>query len=103
MADKHQNGDEPTNAEIFTAIGVLQQKLEEVYIQTKKTNGRVTRLEEWKKKADVIADYLKEHPSLEAKSTAPGPKAIDWQAIVLKLIGAITALAAVISAILVSK
>ncbi len=62
------NKKNPSNNEIFMAIGALQEKVDAIHIQTKKTNGRVTRLEQWKEKADVIANYLKEHPAALEKT-----------------------------------
>jgi hypothetical protein len=49
-----------TNDEqIFERLGGIDTKLDTIYEQTKKTNGRVTKLEEWREKMDINDAYGK--------------------------------------------
>lgn len=82
---------EPTNADIFEKLGKLEAVQIATLEQVQKTNGRVTRLEKWKDRLDVIADYKKETSS----STSNG---IDSQKIIVAILGLLgTALAIILA------
>lgn len=96
---------EPSNAEIYEKLGsiegkfnaVLQDqntKIDAILVQVKETNGRVTRLERWKDKLDIIADYKKEN--------GQGETVIDWGKIIMAALGLIATALSVI-AFLVGK
>lgn len=81
---------EPTNADIFEKLGRLEAVQIATLEQVQKTNGRVTRLEKWKDKLDVIADYKKENGD---KS-----EGIDSQKIIMYALGLLgTALAIILA------
>lgn len=63
----------PTNKAILDAILALNSQvssisttLTSVEEQTKKTNGRVTKIEEWKNALQAIEAYKKENPTINA-------------------------------------
>ena len=67
---------EPTNSDIMRILGRVEEKVDEVQVQVRKTNGRVTLLEKWKDKMIVSADAIKlfkqENPTSESiKATNP--------------------------------
>lgn len=83
---------EPTNAEIYEKLGSIEgkfnavledqnTKIDAILVQVKETNGRVTRLEDWKKKLDTIAEYTKENKQ--------GEVVVDWTKILLAALGLI--------------
>jgi len=82
---------EPTNTDIFEKLGKLEAVQIATLEQVQKTNGRVTRLEKWKDKLDVIADYKKEN----------GPEksdGVDSQKIIMYALGLLgTALAIILA------
>jgi hypothetical protein len=85
---------EPTNSEIMEKLGRIEAtvavQLKDILEQVKKTNGRVTLLEKWKEKLDIIDVYKKENGTILV------PKEIDWQKIVLATLGILgTAVAAI--------
>ena len=84
---------EPTNAEIYEKLGRMEarfeDKLVEIYKQVKATNGRVTRLEKWKDRLDIIAEYTKENNK--------GETVVDWQKLMLYALGLVATALAVIS------
>jgi hypothetical protein len=85
---------EPTNSEIMEKLGRIEAtvavQLKDILEQVKKTNGRVTLLEKWKEKLDIIDVYKKENGSILV------PKEIDWQKIILTTLGILgTAVAAI--------
>jgi len=85
---------EPTNSEIMEKLGKIEAtvavQLKDILEQVKKTNGRVTTLERWKEKLDIIDVYKKEN------GTVLVPKEIDWQKIILATLGILgTAVAAI--------
>lgn len=76
---------EPSNSEIMEKLGRIEAtvavQLKDILEQVKKTNGRVTTLEKWKEKLDIIEIYKKEN------GTVLVPKEIDWQKITLYILG----------------
>lgn len=88
--------EEPTNADLYERLGSMEatfnSQLVDILNQVKKTNGRVTRLERWKERFDIIAEYKKENGEIKGES------AVDWQKIVFYTLGLVgTALAAIIA------
>lgn len=86
---------EPSNSEIYEKLGSMEAtfevKLKDILDQVKYTNGRVTRLEKWKDKLDIIADYRKDNG--EGK-----PKGLDSQKIIMYVLGLLgTALAIILA------
>lgn len=86
---------EPSNSEIYEKLGSIEGKfqgqLDAILTQVKHTNGRVTRLEKWKDKLDIIADYRKDNG--EGK-----PKGLDSQKIIMYVLGLLgTALAIILA------
>lgn len=84
---------EPTNAEIYEKLGRMEARFEgklvEIYKQVKATNGRVTKLEKWKDRLDIIAEYTKENKN--------GETVVDWQKLMLYALGLVATALAVIS------
>jgi len=85
---------EPTNSEIMEKLGRIEAtvavQLKDILEQVKKTNGRVTLLEKWKEKLDIIDVYKKENGTILV------PKEVDWQKIILTTLGILgTAVAAI--------
>lgn len=85
---------EPSNSEIMEKLGNIESKFEvrltDIYEQVKKTNGRVTKLERWKEKLDIIADYTREN--------GKGETVVDWQKMVMYALGLVGTALAVIAA-----
>ena len=85
---------EPSNSEIMEKLGNIESKFEvrltDIYEQVKKTNGRVTKLERWKEKLDIIADYTKQNQK--------GETVIDWQKLLMYALGLVGTALAVIAA-----
>lgn len=85
---------EPSNSEIMEKLGNIEAafkiELKNILKQVQITNGRVTTLEKWKEKLDIIDVYKKEN------GTVLVPKEIDWQKIILTTLGILgTAVAAI--------
>lgn len=84
---------DPSNSELYEKLGRMESKFDEklsnILAQVQKTNGRVTRLEKWKDKLDVIADYRKENVN--------GDRPIDWQKLMMYSLGLVATALAVIS------
>lgn len=84
---------EPSNAAIMEKLGNIEAKfdgqLNSILEQVKATNGRVTKLERWKEKLDIIADYTKENKH--------GEVIVDWQKIIMYILGIVASLIALIS------
>ena len=79
----------PTNADIYEKLGKLEAVQIATLEQVQKTNGRVTKLEKWKDKLDVIADYKKDNGK---------PEGIDSQKIIMYVLGLLgTALATILA------
>lgn len=81
---------EPTNADIFEKLGSIESRLSDVYEQVRRTNGRVTKLEKWREKIDIIADYTKQNPK--------GETVVDWQKLLLYALGLVATALAIIGA-----
>jgi hypothetical protein len=81
---------EPSNADIFEKLGSIESRLSDVYEQVRKTNGRVTKLEKWKDKLDIIADYTKDN--------GKGETVVDWQKLLLYALGLVATALAIIGA-----
>jgi hypothetical protein len=86
---------EPSNSEIMEKLGNIESKfdvrLKDILEQVKYTNGRVTKLEKWKEKLDIIADYTKEN--------GKGETVVDWQKLLLYALGLVGTALAVIAAL----
>lgn len=80
---------EPTNADLYEKLGAMEERLAEIFKQVKKTNGRVTVLEKWKDKLDIIDGYKKENGTVVP--------IIDWQKILLYALGLLGTALAIIS------
>lgn len=81
----------PTNADIYEKLGKLEAVQIATLEQVQKTNGRVTKLEKWKDKLDVIADYKKDNGSDKISG-------IDSQKIIMYALGLLgTALAIILA------
>jgi len=86
---------EPSNSEIMEKLGNIESKfdvrLKDILEQVKYTNGRVTKLERWREKLDIIADYRKE----EIRD-GQVEKVVDWQKIILAIFGLLATALAII-------
>jgi len=86
---------EPSNSDLYEKLGRIESKFEirlnDILSQTQKTNGRVTKLEKWRDRLDIIEVYKKEN------NTILVPKEVDWQKIVLYVLGLLGTALAVIS------
>lgn len=51
----------PTNSDIMQAIGELKGEAKIIRKQVEKTNGRVTKIEEWKNALQAVERYKKEN------------------------------------------
>lgn len=81
----------PTNSDIYEKLGKLEAVQIATLEQVQKTNGRVTKLEKWKDKLDVIADYKKDNGSDKTSG-------IDSQKIIMYALGLLgTALAIILA------
>lgn len=81
----------PTNSDIYEKLGKLEAVQIATFEQVQKTNGRVTKLEKWKDKLDVIADYKKDNGSDKTSG-------IDSQKIIMYALGLLgTALAIILA------
>jgi hypothetical protein len=89
------NPKEPTNADLYERLGRMEastsERLDSILEQVKKTNGRVTRLEKWKERLDIIEVYKKENGAIIV------PKEVDWQKLMLYSLGLVGTALAVIS------
>lgn len=86
---------EPSNSKIMEKLGNIESKFEvrltDIYEQVKRTNGRVTKLEKWKEKLDIIADYTKQN--------GKGETVVDWQKLLMYALGLVGTALAVIAAL----
>jgi len=91
---------EPSNSEIMEKLGNIESKFEvrltDIYEQVKRTNGRVTKLEKWKDKLDIIADYKKEEKQ-QVNGKIETVTVIDWQKLLMYAMGLVATALAVIS------
>jgi hypothetical protein len=96
-----ENPKEPTNADLYERLGKMEAntnaQLESILNQVKKTNGRVTRLEKWKERLDIIEIYKKENGAIIV------PKEVDWQKLLLYALGLVGTALAIISYMAQSK
>ena len=88
---------EPSNSDLYEKLGrmeaTFETRLNDILTQVQKTNGRVTKLEKWKDKLDVVAEYTKEE-KIDGKTV----KVVDWEKIVYYALGLVgTALAIVLA------
>lgn len=87
---------EPSNSEIMEKLGNIEARfdvrLKDILEQVKYTNGRVTKLERWREKLDIIADYRKE----EIRD-GQVEKVVDWQKLLMYALGLVATALAVIS------
>lgn len=82
-----------TNQDIYTAIGRIEEKVDAVHEQAKKTNGRVTRLESIEQRREAVEAYIDK----EGIKT-PSEEKDGWTSREKALISIIMALLAVASA-----
>lgn len=89
--------DNPSNSDLYEKIAEFHAgtkvQLDAIEAQVRRTNGRVTKLEKWKDKLDIIAEYTKEE-KIDGKTV----KVVDWEKIVYYALGLVgTALAIVLA------
>jgi hypothetical protein len=86
---------EPSNADLYEKLGrmeaAFENRLDDILLQVQRTNGRVTKLERWKDKIDIIEVYKRENGSIK------NPREIDWQKLMLATLGLVGTSLAVIS------
>jgi len=86
---------EPSNSDLYEKLGRIESKFEirlnDILSQVQRTNGRVTKLEKWRDRLDIIEVYKKEN------NVTLIPKEVDWQKIVLYVLGLLGTALAVIS------
>lgn len=103
----------PTNADILNAVlqvestlGNIEARMKTVEEQTKKTNGRVTKVEEWKNAIQAVDNYKKEQALVPVVKTESGDVIVQAQAkrldaqtrVFLAIAGLIAAATVVLSA-----
>lgn len=90
-----ENEKEPTNFDLYEKLGAIESafdlRLKDILEQVKYTNGRVTKLEKWKDRLDIIEVYKKENGVIVS------PKEVDWQKLMLYALGLVGTALAVIS------
>jgi len=82
---------EPTNSDLYEKLGKMEAIQNATLLQVQKTNGRVTKLEKWRDKLDIIEVYKKEN------NTVLIPKEVDWQKLMLYALGLVGTALAIIS------
>jgi len=82
---------EPTNSDLYEKLGKMEAIQNATLLQVQKTNGRVTKLEKWRDKLDIIEVYKKEN------NTVIIPKEVDWQKLMLYALGLVGTALAIIS------
>lgn len=87
----------PTNADIYRTLGQIDEKLEQIHAQVKRTNGRVTVIEKWKESQEfgeaAVEAYKAKHPQ------TPQEKAEGWSVREKTLTAIITTLLAIMAAL----
>jgi len=98
----------PTNADIMNAIAEIKTQLAVVETistatktQAEKTNGRVTKIEEWKNALEAVDRYKKENPSAQinapqAKTVIAKPRWFQNKQLATSAAAVLTAIAAAI-------
>ena len=96
------NQKRPTIADVYKALGTLQQdvgtvksEVKKVHEQTRKTNGRVTKLEEKELRRSIEEELYDKHDIKSPKEEKEG-----WSAREKTLTAIITALLAIVSALI---
>jgi len=86
---------EPSNSDLYEKLGrmeaTFENRLDDILAQVQRTNGRVTKLEKWKDKIDIIDVYKRENGVVKT------PREIDWQKLMLATLGIIGTCLAIIS------
>lgn len=101
----------PTNSDIFNAVMSLKSEVavvktitEATKLQAEKTNGRVTKIEEWKNALQAVESYKKENPTQSQQINAPNATTVVVQPQKWfqseKLVGGVVAVLLSIAAIL---
>lgn len=89
----------PTLADIWLKLGGQDEILNQIHTQVKSTNGRVTKLEKWKDSIELgekaVEEYKAKHPRLQTQQE----KAEGWTVREKTLTAIITALLAIITAL----
>ena len=80
---------EPTNSDLYEKLGAMEERLADILKQVKRTNGRVTVIEKWKDRLEIIDGYKKEN--------GVAVPIIDWQKIILYALGLLGTALAIIS------
>lgn len=83
----------PTNADIYTALGAIQNDLKAIHKQVRETNGRVTALEKREYGRTLIEEFVEK----EGIKT-PAQKADGWTTREKTLTAIITSLIAIVAA-----
>lgn len=89
----------PSNADIFKALGKLDEKVDQIHKQVVHTNGRLTKVERWKEKLETIDDYKRENPQETQSPIQQKEREEGWTvrekfltAVILSLLAIVTAL-----------
>lgn len=80
---------EPTNSDLYEKLGGMEERLADILKQVNRTNGRVTAIEKWKDRLEIIDGYKREN--------GVAVPIIDWQKIVLYALGLLGTALAIIS------
>lgn len=92
---------EPTNSDIMRTLVTMQVEADhqhrEVTVrlvgvedQVKHTNGRVKKLETEHERQQAVEEYIKSNPPANVSVQTTNVTNIDWQKIILALVGALT-------------